>query len=92
MKLKISLEIYFLHHCNSFNFMEENLLVPKEKLKELFYEIGIENLNRTGWYEQQFLKMAYSRICNNEFYLIWDSDTFPIKPVNMFENSNPIFI
>ena len=89
--VSFSLSIYFLHHCNSFNFIEENLLVPKEKLKELFYEIGIENLNRTGWYEQQFLKMAYSRICNNEFYLIWDSDTFPIKPVNMFENSNPIF-
>lgn len=81
---------YFIKN-NSFIFIEENLLVPKQKLKNLFSEIGIEKLNRIGWYEQQFLKMAYSRICKNEYYLIWDSDTFPIKPVNMFKNNHPIF-
>jgi hypothetical protein len=76
---------------NSLIFIDENLLVPKKELKNLFFELGIEKLNRVGWYEQQFLKMAYSRICKNEYYLIWDSDTFPIKPVNMFENNHPIF-
>ena len=76
---------------NSFILIEENLLVPKKKLKNLFSEIGIEKLDRVGWYEQQFLKMAYSRICKNEYYLIWDSDTFPIKEVYMFENNHPIF-
>ena len=35
--------------------------------------------------------MSYSKICENEYYLLWDSDTFPIKPVKMFENGFPIF-
>ena len=48
-------------------------------------------MHRVGWYLQQFLKMAYSRICKNEYYLIWDSDTIPIKRIQMFENGHPIF-
>jgi len=76
---------------NSFILIEENLLVPKKKLTNLFLRLGIEKLNRVGWYEQQFLKMAYSRICKKEYYLIWDSDTYPIRPVNMFKNGHPIF-
>ena len=39
--------------------------------------------NRTGWYFQQFLKMAYSQICEEDDYLVWDADTIPIKTVLM---------
>ena len=46
---------------------------------------------RDSWYEQQFLKMAYSRMCQKEFYLVWDSDTIPIKKIEMFDNLNPFF-
>ena len=35
--------------------------------------------------------MSYSRICQKEYYLLWDSDTIPIKPIKMFEKRNPIF-
>ncbi len=42
----------------------------------------------TGWYYQQFLKMQYSLICDDEYYMVWDGDTIPCKVVNMFnENS-----
>ena len=57
----------------------------------MFTKRGITESKRLGWYEQQFLKMSYSRVCDNEYYLLWDSDTFPVKPVQMFENGHPIF-
>ena len=47
--------------------------------------------SRDGWYEQQFLKMGYSRICKKNYYLIWDVDTIPIKHFNLFENNHPFF-
>ena len=66
-------------------------LVPKENLGSIFFKRGIIDTNRLGWYQQQFLKMGYSRICKNDYYLIWDSDTFPTKKIEMFENGTPIF-
>jgi hypothetical protein len=71
--------------------IKEDSLVPKSSLINLFAKRGITEYKRLGWYEQQFLKMAYSRVCKNDYYLIWDSDTFPVKPVQMFEKGSPIF-
>ena len=30
--------------------------------------------------------MEYCKICQDEYYLIWDSDTIPVKKVSMFNN------
>lgn len=38
----------------------------------------------TGWYYQQFLKMQYSLMCEDDYYLVWDGDTIPCKPFSMF--------
>lgn len=38
----------------------------------------------TGWYYQQFLKMQYSLVCKDDYYLVWDGDTIPCKPFTMF--------
>ena len=36
--------------------------------------------------------MQYSKICKEKFYLIFDSDTIPVKEVNMFsEDGKPYF-
>jgi hypothetical protein len=35
--------------------------------------------------------MNYCRLCHNKYYLIWDSDTIPIKEVNMFSNDGKPF-
>lgn len=72
-------------------YIHEDTLIPKKEINELFIKRGIENQHRVGWYFQQFLKMAYSRICKNEYYIIWDADTIPIKKVHMFEKNHPIF-
>ena len=44
----------------------------------------------TGWYYQQFLKMQYSRICDHEYYMVWDGDTVPCRPVQMFQEETGI--
>ena len=41
----------------------------------------------TGWYYQQFLKMEYSRLCEDEYYMSWDGDTVPCKGFSMFNES-----
>lgn len=38
----------------------------------------------TGWYYQQFLKMQYAFLCQDEYYMVWDGDTIPCREVNMF--------
>lgn len=80
-----------LKEKNSINIINEDHLLPKENIINIFIKMGINNTERAGWYEQQFLKMSYSKISENEYYLLWDSDTFPTKPVKMFENGFPIF-
>ncbi len=40
----------------------------------------------TGWYYQQFLKLSYACRCQDEYYLIWDGDTFPCCNFSMFSN------
>lgn len=42
---------------------------------------------RFGWYLQQFLKCEFSRskFCNGD-YLIWDSDTILLKPIQFVSN------
>lgn len=46
----------------------------------------------TGWYYQQFLKMEYSRICENEYYMSWDGDTVPCKRVEMFNDEGKPYL
>lgn len=47
---------------------------------------------RSGWYFQQFLKMAYANICNDDYYLIWDSDTIPLKDIDFFDDSGKPYL
>jgi hypothetical protein len=44
----------------------------------------VGNSNRSGWYFQQFLKMAYAIKSELKYYLIWDSDTIPLNNINFF--------
>lgn len=72
-------------------FINEKLLIDTNKIRQL---IKIKNeyaVKRSGWYIQQFLKMIYCRICHNKFYLIWDSDTIPLKKIKMFNKAGKPF-
>jgi hypothetical protein len=72
-------------------FINEEQLIQRENLISIFNKLGINETGRVNWYLQQFLKMSYSRICKNEYYLLWDSDTIPIRHINMFDNGHPLF-
>lgn len=62
------------------------------KIKSIMYSI-CGKTSRAGWYYQQFLKMAYSYICRDDFYLVFDSDTIPLHPIPYFgEDKKPSFI
>ena len=36
--------------------------------------------------------MQYSKICKQKYYLIWDSDTIPVKKINMFSKDGIPFL
>ena len=43
-------------------------------------------VNLTGWYFQQFLKMAFSLTqYAKDTYLVWDSDTVPLNPISFVD-------
>lgn len=46
----------------------------------------------TGWYYQQFLKMQYACVCEDDYYMTWDGDTVPCKPFSMFNPEGAPYI
>ena len=82
---------HFINKDNSIRFINEDTLVPKAAINKFLQVERSRTTFKDYWYEQQFLKMAYSRICKNEYYLIWDADTIPIKFIPLFENDHPFF-
>ncbi len=58
-------------------------------MKEVMSDILCGRFSRglVGWYYQQFLKMKYSVICEDEYYMTWDGDTVPCKCFSMFNAS-----
>jgi hypothetical protein len=76
-------------------FAGKNALILDESsiMEGLTYEsVRRQKSVKTGWYFQQFLKMAYARICKNDYYLIFDGDTVPLNPLNFFSDGKGIFI
>lgn len=82
-------------------FIDENEILPFERVKQAYIK-RIEEIERssdkpfkashTGWYYQQFLKMEYSRICEDEYYLCWDADTIPLRYIDMFHSSGKPYL
>ena len=84
-ELKVHLPV-----CEDIEFINENELIPGLSLsavKGALLDAGGEP-RFAGWYLQQFLKLGYSRFCNDEYYLVWDADTLPIRPVEFFDRES----
>ena len=72
---------------------DEADLIPSMNLQDLrkfplsFFPKG------AGWYFQQFLKLSFSDVSNNdEHFLIWDADTVLLKPLHFFDSKGiPIY-
>lgn len=88
-KLRQNLKVY--SNCIVLN---EDTLVSSLSLKRIqsiIVERGGYKL-RSGWYFQQFLKLAfaYSKYCG-DYYLSWDADTLPLSDIVFFEGDNILF-
>ncbi len=76
--------------------LDENSIIEELNLdiiKNLFGGVGRDKL-KSGWYFQQFLKMAFaqSKYCDTDYYLSWDSDTIPLRKIVFFDkNGSPFF-
>ena len=77
------------------DYVDEDSILPFDKVHSVMTDALSEILlgrelprGVTGWYYQQFLKMSYSYLCENEYYLVWDGDTIPCGPFSMFSKEN----
>lgn len=84
-------------YSSRLGFINENDIIPFDDVHMIMTDKMQPLLNGrelpkgiTGWYYQQFIKMEYSRVCDNEYYMSWDGDTVPCKDVVMFrEDGTP---
>ena len=86
---------------NRVTFINGNDIIPfsdveeayERRINEISESIGRpEHKSSAGWYYQQFLKMAYCNHCDNEYYLTWDADTIPLRPISMFHSSGAPYL
>lgn len=70
-------------------FIDEDRLCPGLSFKSVkaFFENHNLPVSLTGWFLQQFLKLAYAFICEDDYYLTWDADTIPLNPVFMLSDT-----
>lgn len=75
-------------------FINEQDIIPfnlvMEAMKNRLIDLGYKMADNSnpGWYYQQFLKLSYADICDDDYYFTWDSDTIPVKPVTFFSEEN----
>lgn len=77
---------------NNIEFIDEDNLIKNLNFKKV--ESLLIDSTSSGWFFQQFLKMAYSFVSDNEFYLSWDCDSLLIRKLdinldNVFLNALP---
>lgn len=83
------LEKYF--ELDNIEFINEDIVCNGMTLNKIrnLVENKTHNPQRAGWYFQQFLKMSYANICNEEYYLVWDADTIPLRQITFFNGKKP---
>lgn len=79
-------------------FIREEDILDREAVKKAYDKRKDELLTADknmvcssfGWYYQQFLKISYALLCEEDYYLCWDMDTIPLKPIELFhEDGRP---
>jgi len=77
--------------------VDEEIVVPGLNLAEVKKTLNLSLPNwpenhLPGWYLQQFLKMGFANYASdNEYFLIWDSDTLLTRPVSFFDGDKILF-
>lgn len=69
--------------------LDEDALIPGMTLRDL-RPLPLPGFPRgAGWYFQQLLKLSYAfQDPANDYYLIWDADTVPLRPLKFFDEED----
>jgi hypothetical protein len=76
---------------NQIKFVDEDTLydgMTFNTIKNIIEEIYPSAIRKTGWYFQQFLKIAYALISESNAYLVWDGDTIPLKRLEFINSES----
>jgi hypothetical protein len=75
--------------------VDEDELCPGLKLegiKRILAQRGASP-DRAGWYFQQFLKLGLAQTnLVSDYYLVWDADCLPLRPINNFTSGDKILL
>lgn len=76
-----------LKSTHQIKFIDENKILDfnKERIKHNY-----QNIDRSGWLFQQFLKLSADQVCEKENILIVDADTYFPKPKIFFHKNKMI--
>mgnify|MGYP004432061739 CR=1 FL=1 len=90
-----SVKKQLLSKFNNCIIIDENKLLPNfsfQIIDELLRKYSPNKKQRTGWYYQQFLKLAFAKSkYSHSFYLTWDADTLPLAPITFFEDNHILY-
>ncbi len=88
---ELGLKVEALDLGDRVGFLEEDALLPFQDVWDVMNDhmkdlLGGDEVPRggVGWYYQQFLKLQLAERCQDEYYMTWDGDTIPCRPVQMF--------
>lgn len=73
--------------CDGVKFIDEDELVEGlsyANVSSLLIDLCGDDI-RTGWYLQQFIKMQYAQVCDNDYYIVWDADTIPLSKIKFID-------
>lgn len=75
--------------------LDEDTFMEETSLSDLnaYFTKRVNNTRGSGWYLQQFLKMAACRMPDvAPYYLIWDSDTIMLQAVEFFDTQGRVLV
>lgn len=93
---KKNFKYFDINFCEKYNIIlcDENELVPNLAFSDVKRIMNkyMPTMNHYGWYFQQFLKMGFalSQYAEDE-YVVWDSDTFPLKKLDFKDGEDYLF-
>lgn len=74
-------------------FVDEDLVydgMSFEKIGNIIEELTGKR-KKVGWYFQQFLKLAWTYHCKDKYYVVIDSDTYPLNKIEFVNNGKYLF-
>ncbi|OQB94693.1 MAG: hypothetical protein BWX81_02341 [Spirochaetes bacterium ADurb.Bin110] len=76
-------------------YLDEDTVVPGLSLAAVKHCIQAHggNGDRAGWYFKQLLLLAYAtQPSPYRYYLVWDTDTIPVRPLSFFDETSRVLM